>query len=51
MKAQRNLVTGVTAAGLVLVLASGGALTASAGDQHARFADQHGPVLPTRTFQ
>ncbi len=62
MRTRRNLVTGVAAAALVLVLASGAALTASAGDQpaggsawpvpgpagrHARFADQHGPVLPT----
>jgi len=61
MRTQRSLVTGIAAAALVLVLASGGALTASAGDQpaggsawpgpgpagrHARFADQHGPVLP-----
>jgi len=61
MRTQRSLVTGVAAAALVLVLASGAALTASAGDQpaggawpgpgpagrHARFADKHGPVLPT----
>ena len=50
MATQRNLVTGVAAAALALVLASGAALTASAGGQptgqHARFADQHGPVLP-----
>jgi len=61
MRTRGNLVTGVTAAVLGLVLASGGALTASAGGQsaggawpvpgpagqHARFADHHGPVLPT----
>src|SRR5262249_45578706 len=62
MRTQRSLVTGVAAAALVLVFASGAALTASAGDQpaggsawpvpgpagrHARFADNHGPVLPT----
>jgi hypothetical protein len=61
MKTRRNLVTRVAAAALGLVLASGGALTASAGDQpvgrawsvpgpagrHARFADNHGPVLST----
>jgi hypothetical protein len=61
MRTRRNLVTGVAAAALVLVLASGAALTASAGDQpvgsawsvpgpagrHARFVDNHGPVLPT----
>jgi hypothetical protein len=55
------MVTGITAAALVLLPASGGALTASAGGQpagsawsvpgpagrHTRFADQHGPVLPT----
>ena len=60
MRTRRNLVTGVAAAALALVLASGGALTASAGGQsaggawpvpgpagqHARFADHHGPVLP-----
>jgi hypothetical protein len=62
MQTRRNLVAGIAAAALVLVLASGGALTASAGGQpvggsawpvpgpagrHARFADNHGPVLPT----
>src|SRR5262249_58671096 len=62
MRTRRSLVTGVAAAALVLVLASGAALTASAGGQpaggsawpvpglagrHARFVDQHGPVLPT----
>src|SRR5215831_4691398 len=62
MRTRRSLVTGVAAAAaLVLVLASGAALTASAGDQpvggawsvpgpagrHARFVDNHGPVLPT----
>jgi hypothetical protein len=60
MSTPRSLVTGIAAAALVLVPASGAALTASAGDQpagsawsargpagrHARFADQHGPVLP-----
>src|SRR5690348_3889689 len=50
MSTRRNLVTGITAAALALVLANGAALTAAAGDQpagrHARFADQHGPVLP-----
>jgi hypothetical protein len=60
MRTRRNLVTGIAAAALVLVPASGAALTASAGGQpaggagavpgpagrHARFADQHGPVLP-----
>src|SRR5690242_13865479 len=50
MRTRRNLVTGITAAALALVLANGAALTAAAGDQpagqHARFADQHGPVLP-----
>ena len=61
MRTQRNLVTGIAAAALVLVLASGAALTASAGGgqpaggawpvpgpagRHARFADHHGPVLP-----
>src|SRR5262249_48863937 len=35
MRTQRSLVTGVAAAALVLVLASGGALTASAGGQAA----------------
>src|SRR5262249_38822104 len=35
MRTQRSLVTGVAAAALVLVLASGGALTASAGGQPA----------------
>jgi hypothetical protein len=59
MRTRRNLVTGVAAAALALVLANGAALTASAGDQpagrawpvpgpagrHAPFADQHGPVL------
>jgi hypothetical protein len=61
MRTQRNLVTGIAAAALVLLPANGAAPTASAGDQtagsawsvsgpaggHARFADQHGPVLPT----
>ena len=61
MRTRRNLVTGMAAAALVLVPASGAALTASAGGQpvgrawsvpgpagrHARFVDQHGPVLPT----
>jgi hypothetical protein len=60
MRTPRNLVTGITAAALVLVPANGTALTASADGQpagsawpepgpagpHARFADQHGPVLP-----
>ena len=51
MRTRRNLVTGITAAALALVLANGAALTASAGDlpagRHTRFADQHGPVLAT----
>lgn len=46
MRAPRNLVTGIAAAALALVLASGAALTASAAGRHARFADHHGPVLP-----
>jgi len=51
MRTRRNLVTGITAAALALVLANGAALTAAAGGQpagqHTRFADQHGPVLAT----
>ncbi len=61
MSTRRNLVTGVAAAALALVLANGAAPTASAGGQpvgrawsvpgpsgrHARFVDQHGPVLAT----
>jgi hypothetical protein len=60
MRTRRNLVTATAAAALVLVPATGAALTASAGGQPAggawpvpgpagqppRFADQHGPVLP-----
>jgi len=61
MRTRRNLITGIAAAALALVLANGAALTASAGGQpvggsawpesgpagrHARFADKHGPVLP-----
>src|SRR5262249_61784081 len=43
MRTQRSLVTGIAAAALVLVLASGGALTASAGDQPARGRGWPGP--------
>ena len=60
MRTRRNLVTGIAPAALALVLASGAALTASAGGgqpagrawsvpgpagRPARFVDQHGPVL------
>src|SRR5262249_14936038 len=49
MRTQQNLVTGIAAAALVLVLASGAALTASAGDQPAGGSAWPVPARPGGT--